>query len=115
MLHLLAPAFFASASARSRLANKRQDGYLPAACFSRIIFAWSSFVRANSVPDWVFFFLEAAAALLVFSRAFSRWLPRDILSGWMNRLWIEWVDGLVLVMELARRVLGGAALIACRF
>ena len=27
-----------------------------AACFARIIAAWSSFVRANSVPDCVFFF-----------------------------------------------------------
>lgn len=54
---------------------------LPLACFSRMMAAWASFVRANSVPLWPFFDLDLLAAAMFFSRAFSRWFPRVMLPG----------------------------------
>lgn len=41
--------------------------------------AWSSFVRANSVPLWLFFFFDAPSFARFFSLALSLWLPRVIL------------------------------------
>lgn len=52
---------------------------LPLACFSRMMAAWASFVRANSVPLWLFFDLDLLAAAMFFSRAFSRWFPRVMM------------------------------------
>ena len=34
----------------------------PFACFSRMMAAWASFVRWNSVPDWLFFFFCASGS-----------------------------------------------------
>lgn len=50
------------------------------ACFSLMIAACASCVLLNSDPDCVFFFFAPAWSLRFFSRAFSRWLPRVMIS-----------------------------------